>query len=87
MAILSQPLPIILHIFKYTKYRTHFTLRLVCKKIKLLIDSEEISGSIPRNFFEFIIDNNIYYLKNYLTKIDESDLVCTKIINIKFDRA
>lgn len=71
MFLSIQPAHILTHIFKYLDYDDHFKLRFMCKMFQLIIDSESISGSEPRNWFEFMLDNNIYYAKKYINILDE----------------
>lgn len=77
MHIFDQLQPIILHIFVHLGHKTHFKLKSVCKYFKLLIESKSISGTEPRNFFECIIDDNIYYLGKYLNIFDQPASILT----------
>lgn len=83
MNLNSQPLPIIQYIFTYVDHLTHFELRLVSKKFKNLIDSEIISGTAPRNFFECILTDNIYYFKNYHNILNKSIITINPEHNLK----
>lgn len=68
MSINDQPIPIIINIFQYLDYPVHFKLRSVCKTFLNIIDS--ISGIKPRNWFECVLTDNIYYFKKYVHLLD-----------------
>lgn len=71
MSINDQPMPIIIHIFKYLTYVEHFELRSVCIFFKSIIDSIQISGVEPNNIYDCMLTDNIYYFKFYQKKILE----------------
>lgn len=83
MSINNQPIPILLQIFKHLSYLDHLRLRSVCKKYLKIINSEEISGVEPRNIFECMLDDNIYYWYKYLSVVNKN--VSTWITYSVFD--
>lgn len=80
MSINDQPEPILIHILSYLNYVDHLKSRSVCQTFLKIIDSEQISGTKPTNIYECILDDNVYYLKNYLSifnkKIMLMDIIC-----------
>lgn len=57
----SQPIQIIAHIIKYLDWPNQVKCRPVSKIFRTIIDSELISGTKPKNIYEMILTDNIYY--------------------------
>lgn len=69
MPVDTQPEPIIITIFNFLDYNTHFKLRSVCYKFKKIIDS--MFNTEPRNILECVITDNVYCMKNYIEILDK----------------